>query len=262
MRTPIPNQWNVPARFRARMGDAAGRQRAMVHEGHLLLVLHEVPQAGRPERVARLFWRDAAGQWKASGQGAGVGALREHVTEFERAVDELEEHLRLASRARDWFDVLREATPLQRTAHHLAQTLQAARDAIEDRELITLRDRANDVERAIDLVTAEARDAIDFVTAQKAEAQAAVSLDLARASHSLNVVAAVFLPMTALASIFGMELRSGLEAVSGPWLFWGVVVAGLGLGLVMRRRLSRFEDEPRPTATPKSLPERGVPVRA
>ncbi|MCU0695217.1 MAG: CorA family divalent cation transporter [Myxococcaceae bacterium] len=262
MRNPIPNQWNVPARFRARMGDAAGRQRAMVHEGHLLLVLHEVPQAGRPERVARLFWRDAAGQWKASGQGAGLAALREHLTDFERAVDELEEHLRLATRARDWFDVLREATPLQRTAHHLAQTLQAARDAVEDRELITLRDRANDVERAIDLVTAEARDAIDFVTAQKAEAQAAVSLELARASHSLNVVAAVFLPMTALASIFGMELRSGLEALAGPWLFWGVVMAGVALGLVMHRRLTRAEGAPPRADAPRPPDSARVPVRA
>jgi hypothetical protein len=55
------------------MGDAAGRQRAMVHDGHLLLVLHDVPEAGRPERLARLFWREPTGQWKAAGQGAGVG---------------------------------------------------------------------------------------------------------------------------------------------------------------------------------------------
>jgi hypothetical protein len=245
------------------MGDAAGRQRAMVHDGHLLLVLHDVPEAGRPERLARLFWREPTGQWKAAGQGAGVGALREHVTAFERAVDALEERLRTATRARDWFDVLREATPLQRTAHHLAQTLQSARDAIEDRELITLRDRATDVERAIDLVTAEARDAIDFITAQKAEHQAAASLEMAKAGHSLNVVAAVFLPMTALASIFGMELRSGLEAIAGPWLFWGVVLIGAGLGLALRRRLTA-QDAPATPPGPGERPARaaGVLVRS
>jgi hypothetical protein len=260
MRNPIPTQWNVPERFRARMGEAAGRQRAMVHEGHLLLVLHEVPQAGRPERVARLFWRDPSAQWKSQGQAAGLSALRDHVSAFERAVDELEEHLQLATRARDWFDILREATPLQRTAHHLAQTLQAARDAVEDRELITLRDRANDVERAIDLVTAEARDAIDLITAQKAEAQAAVSLELSRASHSLNVVTAVFLPMTALASIFGMELRHGLEAIAGPWLFWGVVAVGVVLGVVMRGRLTLPQARTREVTAPTSAA--GASLRA
>ena len=238
MRNPIPMQWNVPQRIRARMGEGAGKQRAMIEEGHLLLVLHEVPKAGVAERVARLFWRDPSGTWKTQGQGAGVGALREHVTSFERAVDELEERLRTAERARDWFDVLREATPLQRTAHHLAHALQTAREGIDDREVLNLRDRAVELERAIDLVTLEARDAIDFTTAQKAEAQAAVSLELARESHKLNVIAAVFLPITALASVFSMTLRSGLETWGAPWVFWGVVAGGVALALFMRSRLS------------------------
>lgn len=230
------------------MGESAGRQRAMVDAGHLLLVLHEVPEAGRPERVARLFWRDPTGQWRGQGVGTGIGPLRTHVSEFELAVDELEERLRKASRAKDWFDILREAAPLQRTVHHLTHTLQTARDAIDDRELINLRDRANEVERAIDLVTLEARDAIDFITAQKAEAQAALSVELARESHKLNVVAAIFLPMTALASIFSMTLKSGLEGVA-PWLFWTVVGSGVLLGLVMRSRLKLVETPaPAPSA--------------
>lgn len=228
----------VPAKFRARMGEVAGRQRAMVDEGHLLLVLHEVPVPARRERGARLFWRAPDGEWKTQGMGNGPGPLRDHVAEFELAVDELEERLRQATRALDWFEVLREATPLQRTAHHLAATLQAAREAIDDRELINLRDRANEVERAVDLITAEARDAIDFIAAQKAEAQAATSVELSRESHKLNVVAAVFLPMTALASIFSMTLHSGLEGVGSPWLFWLVVGLGVVLGGVMRGRLS------------------------
>lgn len=236
MRNPIPTQWSVPEKFRARMGEGAGRQRAMVEEGHLLLVLHEVPEPKRPERTARLFWRDPTGEWKSQGLGGGVGPLKEHVSEFEFAVDGLEERLQSAERARDWFEILREATPLQRTAHHLAATLQAAREAIDDRELITLRDRANELERAIDLVTAEARDAIDFITAQKAEAQAAASAELSRESHKLNVVTAVFLPITALASIFSMTLKSGLESAA-PWLFWSIVALGVGIGLVMRGRL-------------------------
>jgi Mg2+ and Co2+ transporter CorA len=110
-----------------------------------------------------------------------------------------------------------------------------------------LRDRAVELERAIDLVTLEARDAIDFITAQKAEAQAAVSLELAREGHKLNVITAVFLPITALASVFSMTLRSGLETWGEPWVFWGVVAAGVALALFMRSRLST----PAPPTPPK-----------
>lgn len=257
MNNPIPSQWNVPAKFRSRMGEGAGRQRHMVEEGHLLLVLHEVPKAGQPERSARLFWRDKAGAWKTSGMGGGVGPLREHVGAFERAVDELEDEGKRAATAKQWFEVLKAATPLQRSVHHLARVLQAAREAIDDRELINLRDRASDVERAIDLLTLEARDAIDFVTARQAEAQAAVSLELARESHKLNVIAAVFLPITALASIFSMTLKSGLESW-GTWLFWLIVAAGIALGLFMRSRLGTRRDESQRDEDALSLTRRSV----
>lgn len=245
-KTLIPSAWAVPNKFRARMGEAAGRQRHMVEDGHLLLVLHAVPDAGVPERDARLFWRDKAGVWKSSSNGGGAGALRDHVAAFEDAVDELEARSRKAVCAVDWFELLKLATPLQRTAVHLARTLQLAREAIDDRELINLRDRAGDVERAIDLVTLEARDAIDFVTARQAEAQAAHSLELARESHRLNIITAVFLPITALASIFSMTLRSGLENWNAPWLFWGIVLAGVTFGLFMRSKLAPPQSEPKP----------------
>lgn len=247
-RNPIPSQWNVPQKFRSRMGEAAGRQRVMVEDGQILLVLHEVPRPGAPERSARLFWRDKLGAWKTSGMGNGVGPLREHLGAFERAVDLLEAAGKRATSAKEWFSVLKSATPLQRSVHHLARVLQAAREAVDDRELINLRDRAGDAERAIDLLTLEARDAIDFVTARQAEAQAAVSLELARESHKLNVIAAVFLPITALASIFSMTLKSGLESW-GTWLFWLIVATGIGIGMYMRSRLSSRGEQPDTTPT-------------
>ncbi len=239
MKTLIPASWAVPERFRARVGEAAGRQRHMFEDGHLLLVLHSIAKPGSPERLARLFWRDKAGGWKSNGQGAGVGALREHVTAFETAADQLEDQLRAAKSARQFFEVLRVARPLHRTTRNLLTTLQAAREAVDDRELINLRDRAGSIERAVELVATEARDGIDFTSAQKAEQQARLSLELARESHKVNTIAAVFLPITALASIFSMTLRSGLEAWLSPWLFWLIVAGGVALGLAMRARLSR-----------------------
>lgn len=238
----IPSSWAVPAKFRARVGEAAGRQRHMVDDGHLLLVLHAVPVPGESERAARFFWRDKAGGWKTSAHGSGVGGLREHVTEFENAVEALEDKLRAAKTAKDFFEVLQGATPLHRTSRNLLRTLQEAREAMDDRELINLRDRAGEVERGAELVLSEARDGLDFTSARQAEAQAALSLELARDGHKLNVITAVFLPITALASIFSMTLHSGLETVGEPWLFWLIVLAGVALGFGMRGTLARPAD--------------------
>ncbi|MDP2269123.1 MAG: CorA family divalent cation transporter [Archangium sp.] len=250
MKTLIPSQWTVPKRFRERVGESAGRQRQMTEEGHLLLVLHGLPQPGNPERAARLFWRDKAGAWKSAGQGTGVGPLRAHVTEFEEAVDRHEDRLRTASTAADYFDVLKAATPLHRTSRNLLRTLQEAREAIDDRELINLRDRAGEIERASELLVAEARDGLDYTSAQQAEAQSKVSLQLARDGHKLNTIAAVFLPITALASIFSMTLRSGLETWFSPWLFWVIVGAGVALGFTMKARVAPSEQPVEPVTPP------------
>ena len=40
----IPPTWNLPEAIRVRLGQSTyGRQRAIVEEGHLLLVLHKPP---------------------------------------------------------------------------------------------------------------------------------------------------------------------------------------------------------------------------
>ena len=55
----VPPVWEIPQVIRARLGDQVGRQRAMFHEGHLLLVLH-APAApaiivpDRPDDFTRL----------------------------------------------------------------------------------------------------------------------------------------------------------------------------------------------------------------
>ena len=50
----LPATWEVPAEFRSRLGEKAGRQRAMMAEGHLLLVLHAPPKKDEPDRKGRL----------------------------------------------------------------------------------------------------------------------------------------------------------------------------------------------------------------
>ena len=51
MSNVIPHNWDVPQVFRDRLGTHAGRQRTMHANGHLLIILHDVPKAEDPERV-------------------------------------------------------------------------------------------------------------------------------------------------------------------------------------------------------------------
>src|SRR5512139_2672592 len=118
MKSPIPNDWDVPSVFRQRMGDAGGRQRAMSANGHVLLVLHELPDPASPGlRTARFYWRKPDGSFRASHAPAasGVRPLRDHVETFASAVDRLEDRVESARRAQDWFAALREAAPLLRS---------------------------------------------------------------------------------------------------------------------------------------------------
>ena len=65
--------WDLPDEIKRRFGQrGAGRQRAMVADGHLLLVLHKAPQRGERERKAVFFWRKPDGEWKSSGKGEGL----------------------------------------------------------------------------------------------------------------------------------------------------------------------------------------------
>jgi hypothetical protein len=50
----LPPSWDVPQEFRNRLGKQAGRQRAMLSEGHLLLILHRPPDPHRDKRWGTL----------------------------------------------------------------------------------------------------------------------------------------------------------------------------------------------------------------
>ena len=235
----LPSIWEVPEIFTQRLGKTVGRQRLMKHEGHLLLVLHEVPEPGVPERQGVFFWRDPSGDWKTSERGGGKPALRELVTRYVRRVDSLEEAYGEAKSASRLFPVLRAITPIVRASKHVHQVLQATREALPaDKEIIDLRDRAGEVERAAELLNSEARDALDFDIAESAEEQAKLNQELALSGQRLNLLAALFLPLTAVASVFGMNVPSGLEHFAEPLLFWIVLVVGIVVGLLLRTKLS------------------------
>jgi len=239
---PIPHNWEVPAVFRERFGTRAGRQRVMHADGHLLIVLHDVPDPGEPDvRNARLFWRKPDGTWKSSGSGAtNIAALRAHVETFDAATDVLEAQVDKAVRAKDWFDVLHVAAPLLRSTRNMSKALQEARDLVKgDRELIAVRDQAQEIERTAELIHGHARDGLDFTVAKNAEDNAHNTAHVIESGHRLNLITAMFLPITALGSLLGMNLVHGFETWKQPWAFWVVAVASFLLGIVVRSSLPK-----------------------
>ncbi len=240
MKSLIPHGWNLPEAISSRLGEQAGRQRTIHEDQHLLIVAHEPPKPGDPERRGRLFWRKPDGQWDSSANGAGVGGLLRHLDEFAKRLDVLEDRELAADEADDYFTVLREGTPLVRTIRNLSAAMQQAREAVaEDRDLITIRDRATDLERAGELLLSDAQQGLDYTTAKRSEEAARSGEVLARAGHRLNLLAALFLPLTAITSVFGMQIEHGLEHRWAPWPFWSVLVFGLIVGVFVKSLLDR-----------------------
>jgi hypothetical protein len=242
MSNPLPPNWDVPQVFRDRLGTRAGRQRVMNHEGHLLIILHDVPDPAEPDvRNARLYWRKPDGSWKSTGSGAtNIAALRAHVETFDAAGDALEEKVDKAVKAHDWFEVLRVSTPLLRSARNMSKALQEARDLVKaDKELIAVRDTAQEVERTLELIHGHARDGLDFTVARNAEESAENSKHVIESGHRLNLITAMFLPITALGSLLGMNLVHGFETWQKPYAFWAVAVAAFLLGIMVRAGLPK-----------------------
>lgn len=212
----------------------------MVHNRHLLLVLHTVPDKDR-SRNAAFFWRSPEGVWKAGGAAKGnLQALRAHLEEFSKVAQGLEDQVDRAQGASDYFAVLQASAPLLRTSRNQHRTLQEAREAVpEDQDLINLRDQAGETERTLELVYGDAKNGLDYTTAKRAEEQAQISAGIAKAGHRLNLLAALFYPITAIGTLLGVNLQNGLETWSAPWPFWGFLGLSLLVGLTLRRSLEK-----------------------
>ena len=230
----LPNDWKVPQVFRDRLGNKVGRQRAMFADGHLLLVLHAPPAPDERHRQGRFFWRSPEGAWKSSSLGDGAKALDKHLEQYLHEIQRLENAEDRAQTADDYFPILQAIAPLRRSAGNMHDTLQEAREAVgDDRDLIVYRDHAYIIERSIELLQSDTKNGLDCVVARRSEEDARNSRRMAAAAHRLNVMAAIFFPIATLATIFGMNLQSGLEDV-GPVLFWVVLLLGVLVGAVVK----------------------------
>jgi hypothetical protein len=238
----IPSNWKVPEVFHSRLGETAGRQRMMFADGHLLLVLHKVPEPGNPDRVSLLFWRDPAGVFKSTGSGAALAELRSYMDEFAVLADKLDKRMDQPPNADNYFQILNTTTPLLRTVRNMHKTLQDAREAVPaDRNILIARDQAGELERALELLHTDAQHGLNYMVARQAEEQSRTSHELVHSGHKLNLLIALFLPLTALGSAFGMNLKHGLEGISSPLLFWTVLIGGFALGFIVKAGISKSQ---------------------
>jgi hypothetical protein len=228
----IPKTWDLPEAIRKRLGESVGRQRMIHEEGNTLLLLHQVPRAEDDEvRQAVVFWRNQNGEWKSAPNGGGLSALEAHIESYRGAIHRLDEEVESAETARQYFEVMRHSHPLQRATRSLLDVMQAARETLrDDTRVITLRDQAADLERAIELVAADAKAGMDFTLAESASQQAASAEVANLEARRLNRLAAFFFPLATLVAVFGMNSPEEVCKSSGFWVVLGI---GIVLGFLV-----------------------------
>lgn len=228
----LPKNWNLPPAILNRLGDEAGRQRLMDEEGHLLLILHEVPTPEDDEiRRPFLLWGLPDGTWKNHPGPGGFGALEAHLDAYAKAIHELDREVEAAKSPRDYFELMKRAHPLLRATRNMLAVMESARKARSgERRLIVARDRAIDLERAVDLATGDAKAGMDFSLAMVGADQAKAAHEAGMEARRLNRLAAFFFPLVTLVGIFGMNPPREVLAMPG---FREVVIVGAISGVVV-----------------------------
>lgn len=232
--TTVPASWDLPADLRAHLNPkSVGRQRTIVSGGQLLLVLHKLPKPDESSRRGVHFWRDLDGRWHTSASGTADATLRRHVQEYAKREAELNEAHDAADSLARLFELQAEVTPVARAARNMHAALTQAADALpEDAVLVELRDVSYDIERNLDLLREDIQSGIAFRVARETEEQNRLSREALQAGHRLNILAALFLPLTAVGSLFGMNLQNGL-ADRHPVTFYVIMLLALAGGAAM-----------------------------
>jgi hypothetical protein len=227
--------WTLPAEIEARLGESTyGRQRTIAEAGHVLIILHHPPKAESLERETALFLRKPDGTMLANGYDQGGHKLRKLLGEYRQHWEECDKEYDTAESAGHLLKLLETLAPLNRSSTNLARALQEARDAAkDDKFLISMRDESEEISRAFELLTSDAKLKLDYRIASNSEAQAEQTRQMLTAQHRLNVLAAITLPLMALATILGMNVDHGLEDRS-PVVFFAVLIIGLIIGLCVK----------------------------
>ena len=241
--------WQIPEQIRNRLGAHVGRQRPMVAEEHLLLVLHSPPRPEDHARIGRFFWRAPDGTWSSKDLGGGIASLNKHLDEYEDLITALNRQEEEAKTADDYFQVLEQLTPIHRSARNQCEVIQEARKMCPNyHDVIDVRDRAYAIQRSAELLFNGTKNALDFTVAKRAEEQSQASEQMAISAHRLNLLVAFFFPIATLAAILSVDfetlariLRINVEFLEtkGPMIFAGFVLLGIVLGVILTKFIKR-----------------------
>lgn len=133
--------------------------------------------------------------------------MKEMVAAYAEHAQQIEKRLGTARVARDFFEVLVTLRPLEHRVRELGLVLQRASEReATDLEFQGLAMRAAATARHLALLVLRTEDGRDFDLAQLTEEQADISNQMVVSGQRLNFLVAMLLPMTALTSIFGMNL--------------------------------------------------------
>lgn len=226
----LPEHFDVERELLEQFSNRPGHQRCVEGRDELLLVVHEVPQPGVPEREALYFWKRHDGRWVQQG-GVGLSELGELLDRYALAIDGHEEMIDEADTAAEIFAILRHSGPLARSSRNLVLALEQALVADHDnREIRSCRDRARELERAADLLHADARVTLEFWQAERSEEHSRASARLGRIAFRMNLLAGFFMPLMALSGLFGMNVT--IPGFAQPF-FWGILLLGMSIGGVL-----------------------------
>ena len=224
----LPPHFQLETALREQLGVRPGHQRVIDGDGELLLVVHEVPAAGVPEREARFFWKTRDGVWVGELPGGGVADLAGLLDRYAQAVDDNEAALGQARRADEVLPVLRHAAPLVRSLRNLVAALEDVLHIdVNDQGIVAARDRAREVERAAELLFADARSTLELIAARSAEAQAGSTAGLSKSVGRLNLLVGLFLPMVAAACLLEV-IAHPPQGMAGE--YWWLVGSGVVVG--------------------------------
>ena len=115
----LPSGFDPEEELLDQLSNRPGNQRCVVGRDELLLVVHEVPKPGVPEREPLIFWRRADETWLDYAGGKGLRRLGDLLDRYAKVIDEKEELIEEADTAAEIFELVRASAPLSRSSRNL-----------------------------------------------------------------------------------------------------------------------------------------------